>query len=46
MFLGNGKKSSYGKTVNLRNLTVYLDTTYCDAAYTFPPQQEVVRRHI
>ena len=28
---------------NSRQLTVYLDTTYCDPTYAFPPQDEAVR---
>ena len=37
-------KASAGQASNMRNLTVYLDTTYCDATYTFPAQHVVVRR--
>ena len=37
-------KVSAGKANNMRNLTVYLDTTYCDATYTFPAQHVVVSR--
>lgn len=28
---------------NEKQMTVYLDTTYCDAAYTFPKQNESIR---
>jgi len=39
-------QASTGKTSNVRNLTVYLDTTYCQAEYDFPSQNSVVSINI
>lgn len=36
-------KKLAGRDRALEHLTLVLDTTYCDPAYDFPPQEEVLR---